>query len=69
MFVGVNLKCATTGSSVGCANSRIDGVRNVRSAVKAVYRRTMHDIPIVCTLSPEAVATRRAELLPGHQAG
>jgi hypothetical protein len=25
----------------------------------------MHDIPIVCTLSPETVATRRAELLPG----
>jgi len=25
----------------------------------------MDDIPIVCTLSPETVATRRGELLPG----
>jgi hypothetical protein len=26
---------------------------------------TMTDLPIVCTLTPETLATRRAELLPG----
>jgi hypothetical protein len=26
---------------------------------------TMSDLPIVCTLTPETLATRRAELLPG----
>lgn len=25
----------------------------------------MHDLPIVCTLTPETLATRKAELLPG----
>ena len=29
------------------------------------YRRYMHDLPIVCTLTPEMRATRKAELLPG----